>query len=106
VKAEEAAAAEREELREKRSKAMESAKPLVKESKKDNPYLRPFGRLSTAELEALITDTEIELANLQEQVAGSDAFKNLGRAKAAHAEHEGLVKKLEQLEAEYFERAG
>jgi ATP-binding cassette subfamily F protein 3 len=106
VKAEEAAAAEREELREKRSKAMESAKPLVKESKKDNPYLRPFGRLSTAELEALITDTEIELANLQEQFAGSDAFKNLGRAKAAHAEHEGLVKKLEQLEAEYFERAG
>ena len=51
----------------------------MKESKKDNPYLRPFGRLSTPELEALITDTEIELANLQEQFAGSDAFKNPSR---------------------------
>jgi ATP-binding cassette subfamily F protein 3 len=106
VKAEEAAAALKQELREKQSRAMESGKPQPpRESKKDNPYLRPFGRLSTPELEALITDTEIELANLQEQYAGSDAFKNPARAKAAHAEHEALAKKLEQLEAEYFERA-
>jgi hypothetical protein len=88
------------------TRAAESGKPQpAKEPRKDNPYLRPFGRLSTAELEALITDTEIELANLQEQFSGSDAFKNPAKAKAAHAEHEALSKKLEQLEAEYFERA-
>jgi ATP-binding cassette subfamily F protein 3 len=106
VKAEEEAQIARDELREKRSRAMESAKPqAAREQKKDNPYLRPFGRLSTPELEALITDTEIELAELQDQYAGSQAFKNPAQAKQAHAEHEALAKKLEQLEAEYFERA-
>ena len=110
VKAEEEAAAEREEMREKRSRAMQGPKPQAakktdKDARRDNPYLRPFGRLSTAELEALITDTEIELAERQEQFAGSEAFRNPAKAKQAHAEHEALAKKLEQLEAEYFERA-
>src|SRR5687768_92743 len=33
--------------------------------KKDNPYARPFGRLSVAELEQQITDTEIAIAECQ-----------------------------------------
>src|SRR3954471_3319015 len=45
--------AERAEETDKRARAVNSAKPQAAKSgagKKDNPYMRPFGRLSTAEL--------------------------------------------------------
>jgi ATPase subunit of ABC transporter with duplicated ATPase domains len=109
AKEEEAAAlaSARAEEKEKRSRAAESAKPqAVKTSagRKDNPYMRPFGRLSTAELEEQITETEIALAECQESFAAPDVFRDAGNVKKLQAEQATLQKKLEQLEAEYFER--
>jgi ATP-binding cassette subfamily F protein 3 len=73
-------------------------------AKKDNPYLRPFGRLSTEDLERQITETEIAVAECQEQFADPMAFKEPGSAQRLQREMEELSKKLEQLEAEYFAR--
>jgi ATP-binding cassette subfamily F protein 3 len=105
--AEEAAA------RGERVKAGEGAKPQVSRSsgagaksgaKKDNPYLRPFGRLTTEDLERQITDTEIAIAECQEHFADTDAFKDPVGAQKLQKELEGLAKRLEQLEAEYYAR--
>src|SRR5204863_1251600 len=46
------------------------------QKKKDNPYARPFGRLSIQELEQQITDTEIEIAQCQQQFADGEAAKD------------------------------
>jgi ATP-binding cassette subfamily F protein 3 len=105
-----AEAARKAEERERHSRGAakpQSAKSEAAKSsgKKDNPYLRPFGRLSTAELETQITETEIALAECNEQFADPAAFKDPGSAKKLQAELDALAKKLEQLEAEYFERA-
>ena len=81
-----------------------AAKPKSDGSKKDNPYLRPFGRLSTEDLERQITETEIAVAECQEQFADPAAFKEPGNAQRLQKEMETLTKKLEQLEAEYFAR--
>jgi len=81
-----------------------AAKPKSEGSKKDNPYLRPFGRLSTEDLERQITETEIAVAECQEQFADPAAFKEPGNAQRLQKEMETLTKKLEQLEAEYFAR--
>jgi ATP-binding cassette subfamily F protein 3 len=78
------------------------ASPAKKGS--DNPYLRPFGRLSTSELEQQITETEIALAECQEAFGDPDTFKDSTRGPKLQSEYETLVKKLEQLEAEYFTR--
>jgi ATP-binding cassette subfamily F protein 3 len=99
--------AQREEEMGKRSRAVESAKPQAAKSnagKKDNPYLRPFGRLSTQDLELQITETEIAVAECQEQFADPTAFREPGSAQRLQREMEELSKKLEQLEAEYFAR--
>jgi ATP-binding cassette subfamily F protein 3 len=102
-----AEAAERAEANDKRARAMNAAKPQASKSsagKKDNPYLRPFGRLSTADLELQITETEIAIAECQEAFGTPEAFRDAGNVKKLQAEQEALVIKLEQLEAEYFER--
>src|SRR5206468_3379030 len=44
----------------------------------DNPYLRPFGRLSVKELEKQITETEIALSECQSNFADTDSFKDPG----------------------------
>jgi ATP-binding cassette subfamily F protein 3 len=72
--------------------------------RKDNPYLRPFGRLSIEELEQQITETEIAIAECQEHFADPDAFKDPAGAQKLQKELEELSKKLEQLEAEYYAR--
>jgi ATP-binding cassette subfamily F protein 3 len=103
VRAEEDARQEKE----KRSRPGESAKPQAapkKESRRDNPYLRPFGRLSLAELEAQITDTEVALAECQEMFADGETLKDAGKAAKVRTEYEALTKKLEQLEEEYYAR--
>ncbi len=69
--------------------------------KKDNPYARPFGRLSLKELEQQITDTEIAVAECQGTFAAVDAFKNPAKSQKLKSEYDTLAKKLEQLEAEY-----
>ena len=73
-------------------------------SKKDNPYARPFGRLSKEELEQQITETELALAECQEMFATADSFKEPARGQKLQAEYDAIAKKLEQLEAEYFAR--
>jgi hypothetical protein len=79
--------------------------PASKSSgKKDNPYARPFGRLSSQELEREITDTEVAIADHQQQFGDADSMRDQSRAKRLQAEYQSLSKKLEQLEAEYFER--
>lgn len=71
--------------------------------RKDNPYARPFGKLSLVELEHQITETEIAVAQAQMAFA-SQTMKDPAQSKALSAEYETLTKKLEQLEAEYFAR--
>jgi hypothetical protein len=72
--------------------------------KKENPYLRPFGRLSLEELERQITDTEIAISESQQGFADAESLKEPARGQKLHAEYEELSKKLEALEAEYFAR--
>jgi ATP-binding cassette subfamily F protein 3 len=71
--------------------------------KKDNPYARPFGRLSVKELEQQITDTEIALAECQDGFGG-DSFKDPSRGQRLQAEYKALSDKLQALEEEYFAR--
>ena len=72
--------------------------------KKDNPYARPFGRLTLEELERQITDTEVALAECQETFADPETFKAPDGHQRAQAEYDELSRKLEALEAEYFAR--
>jgi ATP-binding cassette, subfamily F, member 3 len=78
--------------------------PKSKSQNKDNPYLRPFGRLSMKELEAEITETETAIGECQMAFSDTAGFKDPSRAQRMQAEHDKLAKKLKQLEAEYFER--
>lgn len=71
-------------------------------SRKDNPYLRPFGRLSVSELETQITQTESELMQLQESLA--ESYKDPGRVKKLNQQIEQSQNRLKQLEEEYFLR--
>lgn len=71
-------------------------------SRKDNPYLRPFGRMSISELEAQITETESELMQLQKSLA--DSYKDPGRLKMLNQLIEQSQNRLKQLEEEYFLR--
>jgi ATPase subunit of ABC transporter with duplicated ATPase domains len=72
--------------------------------KKDNPYARPFGRLTLKELEREISDTEIAIAECQGGFGDTGSFKNPSKSQQLQAEYKTLLKKLEALEAEYFAR--
>jgi ATP-binding cassette subfamily F protein 3 len=80
------------------------ARPKDPTKKKDNPYARPFGRLSIEELEQQITDTEVALAECQEGFGDAESFRDPSRAQQLQAEYKSLSEKLEALEAEYFAR--
>jgi ATP-binding cassette, subfamily F, member 3 len=80
-------------------------KPASPSSKaKDNPYSRPFGRLTLQELERQITDTEVAIAECQQGFGDAGSFRDPARGKQLEAEYKTLSKKLEDLEAEYFMR--
>jgi ATP-binding cassette subfamily F protein 3 len=79
-------------------------KPKSSSPKKDNPYARPFGRLSTDELEQQITDTEIAIAECQSSFGDAGSFKDPSRGQKLQDEYKSLAAKLEQLEAEYYAR--
>jgi ATP-binding cassette subfamily F protein 3 len=70
----------------------------------DNPYKRPFGRLSLQELESQITQTEIDLAECQQRFGDADEFKAADSSRKLHEEYESLSAKLQALEEEYFAR--
>ena len=88
-----------------KSKATDNGQ-RTKDKAKDNPYLRPFGRLSVAELESGITDAEVELADAAQRLADPAVSRNPRDGRRARDEHEKLARKLEQLEEEYLLRAG
>jgi hypothetical protein len=73
-------------------------------SAKDNPYKRPFGRMTVQELEREIQRSEKSIAEYQERFAAADSFRDPSGAKKLHEEYDELTKKLEALEAEYFAR--
>jgi ATP-binding cassette, subfamily F, member 3 len=70
----------------------------------DNPYARPFGRLTLQELEQQITDTEIELAECQQRFGQPDPFKDAAAGRKLQQEYQALAVKLKLLEEEYFAR--
>ncbi len=72
--------------------------------KKDNPYARPFGRLTKQELESQITETEVAIAECQGGFGATDGFKDPSRGQKLQDEYKKLSKKLQDLEAEYFMR--
>jgi ATP-binding cassette subfamily F protein 3 len=80
------------------------AKPAPVKKKHDNPYSRPFGRLTNSELEKEIARTEQSIAACQEKFASVGSFREPSRGKELQAEHDKLAAKLKQLEAEYFTR--
>jgi ATP-binding cassette subfamily F protein 3 len=80
------------------------AKPQAAKEPRDNPYKRPFGRMSLEELEKQIHQTEQELSDRQARFGDSEVFRDPTRAKQLQEEYESLEQKLEQLESEYFLR--
>ena len=87
-----------------RSRKSEISTLKSKIANSSNAYLRPFGRLSMKDLEEQITETEVAIADCQQALGSSDAYKDPAQGQKLQGEYERLVKKLEQLEAEYFER--
>ncbi len=74
------------------------------DKQRDNPYARPFGKLSMKDLEQQIGDTELALAECQQGFGDAGAFKKAQRGQTLGSEYDVLTKKLEQLEAEYYAR--
>ena len=75
------------------------------EPKADNPYLRPLWAIDPSRhLERQITDTEAAIARCQDSLAEAHHFKDPARGRQLDKEYQAMVKKLEQLEAEYFTR--
>jgi ATP-binding cassette subfamily F protein 3 len=72
--------------------------------KKDNPYARPFGRLTVKELESQIAKSEARITECQGLLAQPNTYRDAKRSREVQAEIDTLSKKLEQLEAEYFAR--
>ena len=87
---------------EAKPQAERTGQPAAKSN--DNPYKRPFGRLSLSELEEQITQTEIDLAECQQRFADAEQFKEATGGRKLHEEYESLSAKLQALEAEYFAR--
>ena len=100
----EAAAEQRAAGAARQAPAKSKPKPATSQVKKDNPYARPFGRLTLEELERQITDTEVALAECQGNFGDADAYKDPAGAQRLQEEYKALSAKLEALEAEYFAR--
>jgi ATP-binding cassette subfamily F protein 3 len=92
----------------KEAAAREAPKPAaaaaVREAKKDNPYKRPFGRLSSGELEKEIAQTEANIAKTQAQFGDAASFKDPTQGQKLQQDYERLTQRLEALEQEYFAR--
>jgi len=106
-----AAAAKAAEIAKNKQKAKQPAKAPVKQAKpavaikKDNPYSRPFGRLTVSELEKEIAKTESAVSESQGKLADPAVFRDAGKSKSAQADCDRLSEKLRALEAEYFARS-
>ena len=78
--------------------------PAKSGNKRDNPYLRPFGRLTVEQLELEIAQTEQGIAACQAAFGDPDTFKDPSRGQQLQTDYESLTQKLQQLEEEYFAR--
>jgi ATP-binding cassette, subfamily F, member 3 len=78
--------------------------PAEKKKKSDNPWSRPFGRLTVEELETQIAQTEAAVAKCHQKLADPALARDAARSRQVVAESETLTKKLRELEAEYFAR--
>jgi ATP-binding cassette subfamily F protein 3 len=88
--------------------AKPAAKPVAKPAAtatKDNPYTRPFGKLSVQTLEAEIAKGEAALAACQTRFAEPATARDPGKAKKLQQEVETLTQRVRDLEAEYFLRS-
>ena len=73
-------------------------------SKKDNPYARPFGRLTVSELEKEISLAESSVTQFQTKLADPALSRDPNKGKKIKADHDAMASKLEALEAEYYAR--
>jgi ATP-binding cassette subfamily F protein 3 len=87
-------------------KRAEPPKPAPAKRGKDNPYLRPFGRMDLPQLEKEMGKTQKELAVCQASFADPAIYRDAAKAKAVQDELEQLQEKLAQLEEEYLLRLG
>ncbi|HRK29767.1 MAG TPA: ABC-F family ATP-binding cassette domain-containing protein [Tepidisphaeraceae bacterium] len=71
---------------------------------KDNPYKRPFGKLSVAEIEKKIQETERAIGDSQEKFAQPELLRDASRSRKLQQEFDALRETLAELEAEYFTR--
>ncbi len=78
--------------------------PARSPARRDNPYLRPFGPLSTEDLEREIHAAEEIIARCQAAFADPDTFRNPQRAQRVQGDYEAATVRLRQLEEEYFSR--
>jgi len=76
-----------------------------RDKKKDNPFLRPFGRLTIEELEHQITETEVAMAECESSFGDVEKARDPAQARKLRDDYEGLKKKLQGLEEEYFARS-
>jgi ATP-binding cassette subfamily F protein 3 len=103
AEAEEAAAKKHGKPKAKSAPPPPKAAP-AKSKRADNPWARPFGRLSTQDLERQITETEIAIAECQGQFGAGGSFKDPKQGQKLKQEYESLSKKLKGLEEEYYGR--
>jgi len=78
--------------------------PPAPRKRSDNPWNRPFGRLTLKELEKQITETEIALADCQNSFSNPATSRDSQRSKQLSDDFAALGKKLKQLEEEYYAR--
>lgn len=92
------------EPKESRETRQRKPDPAAAKKKSDNPWARPFGRLSVEELERQITETEVALSEFQNVFADAGVARDVDRSKRLKDEYAAMGKKLKQLEKEYYER--
>ncbi len=73
-------------------------------NKKDNPYARPFGRLSIKELEKQITESETGLEKCRESLSNPSVARDPQKSREVKQQHDELQAKLRGLEEEYYAR--
>ncbi len=84
--------------------AVKAAPVAQPAKKKENAYLRPFGKYATAELDKMIKKTEAQVASVEKRLADPGTFRDAGKMRSAQAEHETLAQQLAQMEEEYLGR--
>ena len=95
------APAKKDPPKKEQSKPQQQQKPAAK---KDNPYARPFGRLSVKDLEREIAAAEAAVANTTAALADPANARDANRGKRAKAAAAEAAAKLRALEAEYYAR--